>query len=1411
MKKRLIGTLLLGALLVSSTSMFVSCKDYDDDINNIVATKADKTELEAVRQSLQDQIDGHKAQLAAIEGQIATLQSDKANKFTENGKTYDLVDVWTALNPLLQRVSVLESDLEKEVAAREALDALIGGNISNSQYFSDCKTYYEACEKLVAQIAALNTDLASAVGRVTELENALNTPTTGLKAVVADLQGQVEALNAYKARVEAIEADYLKEADKTEILGKIDALKTELTNKINTLESTLRTAIDNAKNDAINTAAQDATTKANNAKNEAISTAAQDATTKANNAKSEAIQAAKEYTDQEIEKLGVRVSSLETWQEEASKNIDRNFQLINNLNVYIDQALRGLVFNPDSYYQGVEATDLTVIYYRKYAMSATNAKTIESYGYKDATDFKTGVDYAASYADNAARLAVHENTTENQDGSVTAGTNVAKRYNYTKATRILEFQAKYYMNPSSAKLTTDNSVSVKAFDKPFHSSTKINAADNDVVKDNEFNGEEANGGDAEAGISVKDWTTKDGMLVVNYNCTNPEKLRQITANNAVTVFATQVKLVTNATTVGGRDTTITSDFAALYKQDVKDVRIAHAKAPSLTDVRNKHCGYCTVGAGTAADMNGLHLFRTVAEAAGPGEAQNKTTEDAKTYGPQDEIAYNDTIDLLSLVEVHYTTYDPNGNAETHKKMSAKHFETMGLHYEFTLTGLYYGSNETSESVHAAIKHVAATETTPEKWLIRPQMPKTNGDPLGWDEREEGKAVPGTQDRQTIGRTPIVRVELKDDAGNVLDYGYIRFKVVEQKINVPAPVYPVISYDVDSLKVSEQFCAALAGAGKSFDQTWIQMEYDVHNLLNFTQEEFEHNYDPDMENQATSEFKQFYLYNGKFYNANVNTTNQTKAYIKLGTVTFVENIENHETSIIKWSVSDGQVKDYIDKVKAALGANKTYAEAVAFAKDSLTRYVRYRKVHDDFNGNVVNRPDYIYVAFVPAGLGLNAKPSVTGTVNWDNAESKRNTELWFPVNGNKDPQTGLIPHGLDEIHANTVSPEDLQSTDYVADYAQKLLTYLPKSWTKGTNASSTALANKIVQPNDAGYNAFITVTGGKSGKDLTLDLSFTIDANKKTFKGVWENGAIRQFTTRVNPNNTKKLQAWLEKTTAGNTVGKLDADETAVDIAELVVLDGTNIQYKNKDYINHFTVRYINNATADALLNYAHHNQLADDVIKAVCQVTAKYYPTATTADADACDVPLSNNTFNVRFLRPINVYSNDAEVGDAYETGEQRIYLRDLVRFDDWRDVNFITNYWSYYKIKFIEILGVNGGSQKDGSDAISGENISKNSSVLTDMDFAEADKDDITKAVKLSDKSSLLDFVYAYKPTVAVNAYGDQADYGFLVYSNNTQVTRSFHVWLPIKVTYEWGDIYTTVKVTIRATRGNEGARQAK
>ena len=313
MKKRLIGTLLMGALFVSSTSVFVSCKDYDDDINNIVATKADKTALDEAKKALQDEISGLKTQLETVKGQITTLTNTKADKT-------EVEAVWASLNPLIQKAAALETRIGEAEAAINSINALLGGQLTGDLAG---KTYKQALEDTWAKAKAASDAAGEALTQIEALKSALDDPTTGLKAVVADLQGQVEALNAYKAKVDAIQADYLKAADKTELVNKINALEAALNTKITDLQTTLTNAIADAKTDAINTATANANA----------------------------------YTDQKLVEVGVTITNLTTEMQTLSGKVDETAALVNTLNVYVRQALRGLVFWMDSYYQGVEATD----------------------------------------------------------------------------------------------------------------------------------------------------------------------------------------------------------------------------------------------------------------------------------------------------------------------------------------------------------------------------------------------------------------------------------------------------------------------------------------------------------------------------------------------------------------------------------------------------------------------------------------------------------------------------------------------------------------------------------------------------------------------------------------------------------------------------------------------------------------------------------------------------------------------------------------------------------------------------------------------------------------------------------------------------------------------------------------------
>ena len=1368
MKKRLIGTLLLGALMVSSTSMFTSCKDYDDDINNIVATKADKTELQEVKNSLENQISGLKEQLTTVNGQITTLTNNKADKFNVDGETYNLETVWNQLFPLIEKEANLRTRIGEAEEAIDLLEDMIGSKVSQSEYFKDCKNYYEALEKTWAKVASVDSELGKALQRIEGLENAINDEKTGLMAVYNDLQGQIKALGALTDRVQTIENDYLKQADKDELLKKIKDEKEALEKKVNDLETALRTAID-----------------------EAEARAKADAKDKADAAQAEAIRQSKEYTNQELGKMGLRVDSLANVTKGLSDRIDKNFALINILNVYVRQALRGLVFSMDTYYACIEATDLTVLWYKKYTLNEAKADEIELYGYAGPREGWNNPQDEPMSADNyLERLNAHKHV----------DLDFTTRYAATSESysKVLKFQAKYYMDPSSAAISdAAGTVKVWAFDKPYHLAIDTIVEDGDVeivLPKSEFNGLETEYG---AGLKVVNWKTENGMLIVDLDCTNPNKIRSILNDNAVTVFAANV------------NDSITSDFAALYKQDVKDLRISHTPQTAngyanhngalihngqrfgshKAEQVNKHCGYCSYkGDNQLAEyQSGLHLMQTVAEAAGTSGVTGNGTAAAVVdkfkdspaggFDCQDSVGYKDTLDLMKLVEVHYTVYDANGENATHTKMSADMIKAAGLKFRFALTGLFYGTNQTSESAHAAIKHEVAKDGSDSIWWLRPQMPDSiikdgvkEGVAVAWNATKKGTLV-GTQARQTIGRTPLVRVELympgDDGKDVVVDYGYIRIKIVEHPKQIDEYVEPIymVEYNTPGMTASQDFCAALGGKGMEFVQRWIEMEYDIMADIDITQPEFESNYIYDGDGEI---FNQFYL--KKVGNGYVPTavTHDGSATDELGQIRIRRNWEDEQTSVVEWKVSDAELTAY---------ANKLGGDA---SKANLVRVARFQK-----RGNSAlpapQYPTYIYVAFIPAGLTISAEPTVSGVLNWENEFNRRNTSNWYAKNANPDPVTRVVTPGLVEIHAQTLSPEDTSAKEEWTGQADSLTTHLPDVFTKASNAAG--VPNKLITPTNDAYDKFITINGADiKGSSLKLDLVF-VDSTYKDQK--------------FKANNGKSYK--LEVINKGKALGAYESTYTSWKDTPADKRDTVAIMYFDqdeacaaKDSINHWQVGYRNNYVADALLNYAAHDELANDIVKAVVGVKATYA---------TCNVPLSQNTFDIRFLRPINVKNSDKTVGDAADNGKQIIYLRDCVSFTDWRDVPFKTDYWYYYGIQFIEI-----------ADVAEGHFLAENAEVMTDLD---AEGNVSTKA-PLVDKNPLLDLVYEYKPVDPVEGPGEEDDFGYITYSNFSNTTQEFHLWLPIKVTYIWGDIYTTVQVTVKATQGNggtgtNGSRQAK
>ena len=208
MNKKFLSAVLFGALMVTSTGTFVSCKDYDDDIKNlqeqidsqksdltskVTAVETSISSLQTAQSSLQAEIANAKteAQQAALAAQEAAIAAAKA----------ELEDVKSELQAAIAANTEDAASLKTKVAAIEASMTQTLGRIQTLEAFKTTtedalKALGVADETLAASIATLNE---------TVLEQ-------GRK--VAALEAQVKALEEYKgANEEAVKALKDKLAD----------------------------------------------------------------------------------------------------------------------------------------------------------------------------------------------------------------------------------------------------------------------------------------------------------------------------------------------------------------------------------------------------------------------------------------------------------------------------------------------------------------------------------------------------------------------------------------------------------------------------------------------------------------------------------------------------------------------------------------------------------------------------------------------------------------------------------------------------------------------------------------------------------------------------------------------------------------------------------------------------------------------------------------------------------------------------------------------------------------------------------------------------------------------------------------------------------------------------------------------
>ncbi len=264
MNKRFLSTLLTGAIFLAATSMFVSCKDYDDDIKNLQAQidkAALKSEVEALQATL-SQVQANAATKAELEAAKTALSADikkaqdaadaagqkAAQAISDAAKAQDAAD---AAQSFAEAVK-LTADAAKALAETNKADLAtakkeLTGLITDAQETADAAL-------ALAQAAATKADFDAAVEKLTKAAaDAQATADEALKiakaaATKADFDAAVEKLT--KAAADAQAAADAAQAD-VDALEEIAATKDELAAVKSELEEYAEKVAEQAKGAAV--------------------------------------------------------------------------------------------------------------------------------------------------------------------------------------------------------------------------------------------------------------------------------------------------------------------------------------------------------------------------------------------------------------------------------------------------------------------------------------------------------------------------------------------------------------------------------------------------------------------------------------------------------------------------------------------------------------------------------------------------------------------------------------------------------------------------------------------------------------------------------------------------------------------------------------------------------------------------------------------------------------------------------------------------------------------------------------------------------------------------------------------------------------------------------------------------------
>ena len=266
-----------------------------------------------------------------------------------------------------------------------------------------------------------------------------------------------------------------------------------------------------------------------------------------------------------------------------------------------------------------------------------------------------------------------------------------------------------------------------------------------------------------------------GAEFVSYDSENGV-VKVLVKSNGIPATGSDVSVVKLQSTLDD-NATVTSSPAALTHDNIETLRLAKKLRNADGSIKEFHLRRASKGISnldTEAGISGEKAWTT-------GNA---------TTSPDLELAIGETLDLNNIVEVH---------EKDNNKCSVFDMARLGLSVSYNLVKNYKLGDQTKTDQADFIK-LDGSKITPKVY------------------DEQGNAA--------IGRTPIIRAALKAENGAVVEYAYIKVKIVEEKQADKAftitPDKGVFKYD----------CSAV-----TLTTTVKQMNVELYNKAGLSYDEF----------------------------------------------------------------------------------------------------------------------------------------------------------------------------------------------------------------------------------------------------------------------------------------------------------------------------------------------------------------------------------------------------------------------------------------------------------------------------------------------------------------------------------------------------------------------------------------------